>query len=68
MDFYCEQVLSGKTRVEVVLETENVLAFHHTRPHWPVHIVVSIGISTRVGQGRILVWAGLGWAEVSFSG
>lgn len=31
-DFYCEQVLSGQTRVEIVLETENVLAFHHTRP------------------------------------
>lgn len=39
-DFYCEQVLSGKTDVEKVLETENVLAYHHTRPFWPVHIVV----------------------------
>ena len=24
----------------MVRETENVLAYHHTRPHWPVHIVV----------------------------
>lgn len=39
-DFYCDQVLSGKTPVEKVLETENVLAYHHTRPFWPVHIVV----------------------------
>lgn len=39
-DFYCEQVLSGKTRVRVELETERVLAFHHTRPAYPVHIVV----------------------------
>jgi len=39
-DFYCDQVLSGKTPVGKVLETENVLAFHHTRPFWPVHIVV----------------------------
>jgi len=39
-DFYCEQVLSGKTPVDVVLETDGVLAFHHTRPFWPVHIVV----------------------------
>jgi histidine triad (HIT) family protein len=39
-DFYCEQVLSGETPVEVVLETDDVLAFHHTRPFWPVHIVV----------------------------
>jgi histidine triad (HIT) family protein len=39
-DFYCEQVLSGETRVEVILETENVLAFYHTRPFWQIHIVV----------------------------
>jgi histidine triad (HIT) family protein len=39
-DFYCEQVLSGKTKVETVLETENVLAFRHTRPFWETHIVV----------------------------
>lgn len=39
-DFYCDEVLSGKTAVEVVLETETVLAYHHTRPFWPVHIVV----------------------------
>lgn len=39
-DFYCDEVLSGRTEVRRVLETENVLAFHHTRPFWPVHIVV----------------------------
>lgn len=39
-DFYCEEVLSGKTPVEKVVETENVLAFYHTKPYWPVHIVV----------------------------
>lgn len=39
-DFYCDEVLSGKTPVRVVAETERVLAYHHTRPHWPVHIVV----------------------------
>lgn len=39
-DFYCEKVLSGKTKVEKILETENVLAFYHTRPFWEVHIVV----------------------------
>ena len=39
-DFYCEEVLSGRTPVRKVLETENVLAYHHTRPFWPVHIVV----------------------------
>ncbi len=39
-DFYCDEVLSGKTPVRVVKETEEVLAYHHTRPFWPVHIVV----------------------------
>ncbi len=39
-DFYCDEVLSGKTAVQVVLETDTVLAYHHTRPFWPVHIVV----------------------------
>ena len=39
-DFYCDEVLSGRTAVQKVLETENVLAFHHTRPFYPVHIVV----------------------------
>ncbi len=39
-DFYCEEVLSGKTPVEKVAETANVLAYHHTRPFWETHIVV----------------------------
>lgn len=39
-DFYCDEVLSGKTQVNKVLETENVLAYHHTKPFWPIHIVV----------------------------
>jgi histidine triad (HIT) family protein len=39
-DFYCDEVLSGRTAVRTVAETENVLAYHHTRPYWPVHIVV----------------------------
>ena len=39
-DFYCDEVLSGKTKVKVVRETDNVLAYHHTRPFWPAHIVV----------------------------
>lgn len=39
-DFYCDEVLSGNTPVDIVLETDHVLAYHHTRPYWPVHIVV----------------------------
>ena len=39
-DFYCDEVFSGKTPVQVVAETENVLAFYHTRPFFERHIVV----------------------------
>jgi histidine triad (HIT) family protein len=38
-DFYCDEVLSGKTSVEKVKETDNILAYHHTKPFYPVHIV-----------------------------
>ncbi len=38
-DFYCDEVLSGNTEVDKVHETENVLAYHHTRPAYQVHIV-----------------------------
>ncbi|WP_232246578.1 MULTISPECIES: HIT domain-containing protein [Kitasatospora] len=40
LDFYCDEALSGNTPVERVHETETVLAFKHTRPSYPVHIVV----------------------------
>jgi histidine triad (HIT) family protein len=40
VDFYCDEVLSGRTAVQRVMETDHVLAFHHTRPSYPVHIVV----------------------------
>jgi len=39
-DFYCDEALSGRTPIKVLAETADVLAFHHTRPYWPVHIVV----------------------------
>src|SRR6476660_638293 len=39
-DFYCDEVLSGRTEVRIVMETDNVLAYRHTRPFWPEHIVV----------------------------
>lgn len=39
-DFYCDEVLSGRTPVRIVRDTGTVLAYHHTRPFWPVHIVV----------------------------
>jgi len=39
-DFYCQQILTGRLPVEKVHETARVLAFHHTRPAYPVHLVV----------------------------
>lgn len=39
-DFYCDEVLSGRTPVDVVMETPDILAYYHTRPYWPVHIVI----------------------------
>lgn len=39
-DFYCDEVLSGRTQVEKLFETDNVLAYYHTRPFWETHIVV----------------------------
>lgn len=39
-DCYCDEVLSGDTTLDVVRETATVLAFRHTQPFWPEHIVV----------------------------
>jgi histidine triad (HIT) family protein len=39
-DFYCDEVLSRHTSDHRLVERENILAFHHTRPSYPVHIVV----------------------------
>ena len=39
-DFYCEEVLSGRQAVRKIVDTESVLAFHHTQPSYPAHIVV----------------------------
>lgn len=39
-DFYCDFVLNNKIQVERIKETENVLAFYHTKPNWTIHIVI----------------------------
>lgn len=39
-DFYCDVAIPGSDALEVVHEDERVLAYHHTRPFWPVHLVV----------------------------
>ena len=60
-DFYCREVLSGHTEVDIIAETTNVLAYHHTRPAYPVHVVVipkthipSL-VTTGAGDGPILL-------------
>ena len=39
-DFYCDVALRRIADLEVVAETDLVLAYRHTRPYWPEHIVV----------------------------
>lgn len=39
-DFYCDVAIPDPGALEVVHQDEHVLAFHHTRPFWQVHIVV----------------------------
>ncbi len=59
-DFYCDEVLSERTPVTRVMETERVLAYHHTRPFWPVHIVVipkkHVGSLLALEMGDELLW------------
>lgn len=38
-DIY-DRVLARTQKVKVVFENDNVLAFHHTRPSYPFHIVI----------------------------
>ena len=39
-DFYCDVAIPDPGALEVVHLDERVLAFHHTRPFWQVHVVV----------------------------
>lgn len=38
-DFYCDVALPHLDDLDVVAMTELVVAYNHTRPHWPVHVV-----------------------------
>lgn len=40
-DIYCDLIIPQKVPIEVIKETESVLAFYHTKPFWPLHIVVT---------------------------
>ncbi|MGH3332937.1 MAG: HIT family protein [Nocardioidaceae bacterium] len=39
-DFYCDVALPNAADLDVVHDGVGVLAYHHTRPFWEVHIVV----------------------------
>ena len=39
-DIYCEQIIPGKLKVDIVFETPHVMAFHHTQPYWEHHVVI----------------------------
>lgn len=39
-DFYCDFVFSNKVKVNKIKETESILAFHHTKPSYELHIVI----------------------------
>lgn len=39
-DFYCEVAIPRTIELDVVYESESVLAFHHTKPSYERHIVV----------------------------
>src|SRR5215211_3226457 len=39
-DFYCDVAIPRSAELDVVHADEQVLAYHHTRPFWTVHLVV----------------------------
>jgi histidine triad (HIT) family protein len=39
-DFYCDIAIPKKITLRIEYEDDDVLAYHHTKPFWPLHIVV----------------------------
>ena len=39
-DFYCDRIINGNLLVDIVWETEKILAFHHTKPYFEAHVVI----------------------------
>jgi len=39
-NFYTDKVLSNKTKVDIIFENQEVVAFYHTRPYWEYHAVI----------------------------
>lgn len=40
IDFYCDVAIPKKMELRIEYEDDRVLAYHHTKPFWPLHIVV----------------------------
>jgi histidine triad (HIT) family protein len=38
-DIYCDLIVPKHLPVHIIKETDHVLVFHLTKPHWPTHIV-----------------------------
>jgi histidine triad (HIT) family protein len=57
-DFYCDEVLSGRTQVEIEYEDDAVLAFNHTRPAYKdAHLVVipKVHVDDLVAAGPVVL-------------
>ena len=39
-DYYCDIALKDTNALNKEYESEQILAYRHTQPYWPVHIVV----------------------------
>ncbi|MEO1212344.1 MAG: HIT domain-containing protein [Bacteroidota bacterium] len=39
-NIYREQIIPGKLKVDIIFETDLVMAFHHTKPYWERHVVI----------------------------
>ncbi len=39
-DFYCDVALANTAALDIVHEDDRVIAFHHTKPLWELHLVV----------------------------
>ena len=40
-DIYCDLIIPKLIEIEVVYEDKQCIAIKHTKPYWPVHIVVT---------------------------
>jgi len=39
-DIYCREIIPGKLKVDIIFETNKVMAFHHTKPYFENHVVI----------------------------